>query len=44
MTITEIRNILKSSYNLKVWSNFIQTQFTNNKMYGSEQNLSLTAI
>ncbi|MEP2023544.1 MAG: Eco57I restriction-modification methylase domain-containing protein [Reichenbachiella sp.] len=42
MTITEIRNILESPYDRKVWSNFIQTQFTNNKMYGSEQKLSLS--
>ena len=41
MTVTEIRNILESPYARKVWKNFIQTQFTNNKLYGNEQVLSL---
>ncbi len=41
MTIPEIRNILESPYNRKVWKTFIQTQFTNNKLYGNEQVLSL---
>lgn len=41
MTIAEIRSILESPYNREVWKNFIQTQFTNNKLYGSEQVLKL---
>lgn len=41
MTITEIRTILESPYDRKVWKTFIQTQFTNNKLYGTEQVLSL---
>lgn len=32
MTITEIRQILESPYNRKIWKNFLQTQFTNNKL------------
>lgn len=42
MTVTEIRNILESPYDRKVWTSFIQTQFTNNKLYGKEQMLSLS--
>lgn len=42
MTVTEIRNILESPYDRKVWTSFIQTQFTNNKMYGKEQMVSLS--
>lgn len=41
MTITEIRNILESPYDRKIWKTFIQTQFTNNKLYGNEQVLVL---
>lgn len=41
MTVTEIRSILESPYKREVWKNFIQTQFTNNKLYGSEQELIL---
>lgn len=42
MTVTEIRNILESPYNRNVWTNFIRTQFTNNKLFGNEQALSLS--
>lgn len=41
MTVTEIRNILESPYNQTVWKNFIQTQFTNNKLYGNQQSFEL---
>ncbi|RUT68983.1 DNA modification methylase [Flavobacterium cupreum] len=42
MTVTEIRNILESPYNRSVWTDFIKTQFTNNKLFGNEQPLVLT--
>ena len=32
MTVTEIRQILESPYDRKVWKGFLQTQFTNNKL------------
>ncbi len=41
MTVTEIRNILETPYDRKVWKGFIQTQFTNNKLFGNEQELLL---
>lgn len=41
MTITEIRNILESPYNRKVWKDFLQTQFTNNKLTKEDINLNL---
>jgi adenine-specific DNA-methyltransferase len=42
MTIAEIRYLLESPYDRNIWTNFIQTQFTNNKMYGKEQVLTLS--
>jgi adenine-specific DNA-methyltransferase len=42
MTVTEIRNILESPYNRSVWTDFIKTQFTNNKLFGNEQPLVLS--
>jgi adenine-specific DNA-methyltransferase len=41
MTIPEIRNILEAPYDRKVWKNFIQTQFTNNKLHADERTLNL---
>ena len=34
MTITEIRDLLESPYNQKEWKEFLQTHFTNGKLYG----------
>ncbi len=31
MTITEIRNIFESPYDIKVWKRLLQTQFTTKK-------------
>ena len=42
MTITEIRNILESPYNRKVWKGFLQTQFTNNKLNAEDRTISLS--
>lgn len=41
MTIPEIRDILEAPYDRKVWKNFIQTQFTNNKLHAAERTLNL---
>jgi len=41
MTVTEIRQLLESPYNQKTWKEFIQTQFTNNKLYGDVQVIPL---
>ena len=41
MTITEIRNILESPYDRKVWKGFLQTQFTNNKLNAEDRAISL---
>ena len=43
MTITEIRQLLESPYNQKDWKAFIQTHFTNNKLYGDVQTIQLQA-
>lgn len=37
MTITEIRNILESPYDRKVWKSFLQTQFTNNRLNAEDR-------
>ena len=42
MTVTEIRQILESPYNRKVWKNFLQTQFTNNKLNAEDRRISLS--
>ncbi len=42
MTVTEIRNILESPYDRKVWKTFIQTQFTNNKLNVEDRAISLS--
>ena len=42
MTITEIRQILESPYNRKVWKGFLQTQFTNNKLNVEDRLISLS--
>ena len=42
MTITEIRNILESPYDRKVWKGFLQTQFTNNKLNAEDRIISLS--
>jgi adenine-specific DNA-methyltransferase len=42
MTITEIRNILESPYDRKVWKGFLQTQFTNNKLNAEDRTISLS--
>ncbi|MCA6440379.1 MAG: N-6 DNA methylase [Chitinophagaceae bacterium] len=42
MIITEIRQILESPYNRKVWKGFLQTQFTNNKLNAEDRVISLS--
>lgn len=42
MTITEIRQILESPYNRKVWKGFLQTQFTNNKLNAEDRVISFS--
>lgn len=42
MTVTEIRQILESPYDRKVWKNFIQTQFTNNKLNAEDRAILLS--
>lgn len=42
MTITEIRQILESPYNRKIWKGFLQTQFTNNKLNAEDRVISLS--
>jgi adenine-specific DNA-methyltransferase len=42
MTITEIRNILESPYDRKIWKDFLQTQFTNNKLNAEDRDISLS--
>jgi hypothetical protein len=42
MTVTEIRNILESPYDRKVWKGFLQTQFTNNKLNAEDRTISLS--
>ncbi len=41
MTVSEIRNILESPYNRKVWKGFLQAQFTNNKLNAEDRTISL---
>jgi adenine-specific DNA-methyltransferase len=42
MTVTEIRQILESPYDRKVWKSFLQTQFTNNKLNAEDRTISLS--
>ena len=42
MTITEIRQILESPYDRKVWKSFLQTQFTNNKLNAEDRSIQLS--
>lgn len=42
MTVTEIRNILESPYDRKVWKGFLKTQFTNNKLNAEDRIISLS--
>ncbi|MFZ4107033.1 Eco57I restriction-modification methylase domain-containing protein, partial [Flavobacterium sp.] len=42
MTVTEIRQILESPYDRKVWKGFLQTQFTNNKLNAEDRTISLS--
>ena len=42
MTVSEIRQILESPYNRKVWKGFLQTQFTNNKLNAEDRVISLS--
>jgi len=42
MTVTEIRNLLESPYDRKVWKGFLQTQFTNNKLNAEDRTISLS--
>lgn len=42
MTVTEIRNILESPYDRKVWKGFLQAQFTNNKLNAEDRTISLS--
>lgn len=42
MTVTEIRTILESPYDRKVWKSFLQTQFTNNKLNAEDRTISLS--
>lgn len=42
MTVTEIRNILESPYERKVWKNFLQAQFTNHKLNAEDRVLLLS--
>lgn len=42
MTITEIRQLLESPYNRKEWKNFLQTQFTNNKLNAEDRKIALS--
>lgn len=37
MTVQEIRHILESPYDRKVWKDFLQTQFTNNKLNAEDR-------
>ncbi|MGV3632258.1 MAG: Eco57I restriction-modification methylase domain-containing protein [Bacteroidota bacterium] len=42
MTVTEIRQILESPYDRKIWKGFLQTQFTNNKLSVEDRTISLS--
>ncbi len=41
MTRPEIQELLEKPYNQKDWKNFIQSHFTNNKLYGEVQTIQL---
>lgn len=41
MTVTDIREILESPYDRKVWKNFLQEQFTNNKLNAEDRTIPL---
>jgi len=41
MTVTEIRAILESPYDRKIWKSFIQTQFTNSSLREDDKSFSL---
>ena len=43
MTVTEIRQILESPYDRSIWKNFLQTQFTNNKLNAEDRKISLSS-
>jgi adenine-specific DNA-methyltransferase len=42
MTVTEIRQILESPYERKVWKNFLQAQFTNHKLNAEDRAILLS--
>jgi hypothetical protein len=42
MTITEIRQLLESPYNQKEWKVFLQSHFTNGKLFGDAHSIELT--
>lgn len=42
MTITEIRQLLESPYNQKIWKEFLQNQFTNGKLYGDAHTILIS--
>lgn len=42
MTITEIRQILETPYERKVWKNFLQEQFTNHKLNAEDRTILLS--
>lgn len=42
MTVTEIRSILESPYDRKVWKSFLQAQFTNNKLNAEDRTILLS--
>ena len=41
MEIKQIRDILESPYDRKIWKSFIQTQFTNNNLLANDAPLNL---
>jgi adenine-specific DNA-methyltransferase len=41
MTITEIRQLLESPYNQKEWKVFLQSHFTNGKLFGDAHSIEL---
>jgi len=42
MTVAEIRQLLESPYDRNVWKDFLQTQFTNNKLNAEDRVISLS--
>jgi len=42
MIVSEIRQILESPYDRKVWKSFLQTQFTNNKLNAEDRTILLS--